>query len=115
MKTEQAVQGLQAFVFCAVNVDWTVAFKHSKDRKDLINFNISKVKMISKVMIKFRAKFQFQIPLQFYRTIEKVETFDGNDQRFWQVPPSFQPSNFGYYFAFSWLRFKYTEYKGTLP
>ena len=38
--------------------------------------------MISKVMIKFRAKFQFQIPLQFYRTIEKVETFDGNDQRF---------------------------------
>ena len=113
MKTEQVVQGLQAFVFCAVNVDWAVAFKHFKDLKDLIIFNISKVKMISKVMIKFRAKFQFQIPLQFYRTIEKVETCDGNGQKFWQVPPSFQPSHFGYYFVFSWLRFKHAEYKGT--
>ena len=26
-------------------------------------------------MIKFRSKFQFQIPLQFYRIFEKVETF----------------------------------------
>ena len=34
--------------------------------------------MISKAMIKFRTKFQFQIPLQFYRAVEKVETFDGN-------------------------------------
>ena len=28
-------------------------------------------------MIKFRSKFQFQIPLQFYRITEKVETCDG--------------------------------------
>ena len=47
--------------------------------------------MISKVMINFRSKFQFQIPLQFYRTAEKVETCDGNGQKFWQVSPSFQP------------------------
>ena len=38
--------------------------------------------MISKVMIKFRSKFQFQIPLQFYRIVEKVETCDGNGQNF---------------------------------
>ena len=38
--------------------------------------------MISKVMIKCRSKFQFQIPLQFYRTVEKVETCDGNGQNF---------------------------------
>ena len=56
---------------------------------------------ISKVMIKFRSKFQFQTPLQFYRTVEKDETCDGNGQKFWQVPPSFQPSHFGYYFGFS--------------
>ena len=37
--------------------------------------------MISKVMIKFRSKFQFQIPLQFYRTVEKVEICDGNGQK----------------------------------
>ena len=37
--------------------------------------------MINKVMIKFRSKFQFQIPLRSYRTIEKVETCDGNGQR----------------------------------
>ena len=78
MKTEQAVQGLQAFAFCVVNVNSTVVFKHFEDLKNLIILNISKVKMISKVMIKFRTKFQFQIPLQFYRAVEKVETFDGN-------------------------------------
>ena len=38
--------------------------------------------MISKVMIKFRSKFKFKIPLQFYRTVEKVETCLGNGQMF---------------------------------
>ena len=72
LKTEQAVQGLQPFAFCVVNVNSTVAFKHFEDLKDLKILNISKVKMISKVMIKFRSKFQFQIPLQFYRTVVLV-------------------------------------------
>ena len=75
MKTEQAVQGLQVFAFCVVNADSTVVFKHFEDLKDLINFN-------SKVMIKFRSKFQFQIPLKLYRTVEKVEICDGNGQKF---------------------------------
>ena len=48
------------------------------------------------------------------RTVEKVKTCDGNGQKFWQVPPSFQPSHFGCYFVFSWLRFKHAECKGTL-
>ena len=38
--------------------------------------------MTSKVMIKFPSKFQFQIPLQFYRTVKKVEACDGNGQKF---------------------------------
>ena len=38
--------------------------------------------MISKAIIKFRTKFQFQIPLQFRRTVEKVETCEGNGQKF---------------------------------
>ena len=70
--------------------------------------------MISIVMIKFRSKFQFQITLQFYRIGEKAEVCDGNGQKFWQAPSSFQPSHFDYYFVFSWLRFKHTKYKGTL-
>ena len=40
-----------------------------------------KLAMISKAMIKFQSKFQFQIPLQFYRTVEKVEICDGNGQK----------------------------------
>ena len=56
---------------------------------------------ISETMIKFRSKFKFQIPLQFYGNDQKVETCDGNDQNFWQVLPSFQPSHFSYHFAFS--------------
>ena len=35
-----------------------------------------------KSLIKFRSKFQFQILLQFDRTVEKVETCDGNLQKF---------------------------------
>ena len=66
LKTEQAIQGLQAFAFCVVNVNSTVVFKHFEDLKDLIILNTSKVKMIRKVMIKFRCTSQFQIPLQFY-------------------------------------------------
>ena len=42
LKTEQAVQGLQVFVFCLVNVDSTVIFKHFEDLKDLIILNILK-------------------------------------------------------------------------
>ena len=38
--------------------------------------------MINKAMIKFRSNFQFQIPLRFYRTVQKVETGDGNGQTF---------------------------------
>ena len=37
--------------------------------------------MISKVMIKFRSKFQFQIPLQFYMIVEKVDFCDGNGRK----------------------------------
>ena len=59
------------------------------------------IAMISKVMTKFRSKSQFEIPLQFYGTVEKVETCDGKSQKFWQVPPSFQSSHFDYYFVFS--------------
>ena len=52
--------------------------------KILLSFSNSTVQtaMISKFMIKFRSKFQFQIPLQFYRTAEKIETCDGNGQKF---------------------------------
>ena len=38
--------------------------------------------MIIKVMIKFRSKFWVQIPVQFYRTVKKAETCDGNGQKF---------------------------------
>ena len=106
LKTEQAVQGLLAFTFCVVNVNSTVAFTHFEELKDLVILNILKemgfltsralftlklykafqttvqIAMISKVMIKFWSKFQFQIPLQFYRTVEMLETCDGNGQKF---------------------------------
>ena len=42
MKTEQTVQGLQAFAFCVVKVDSTVVFKHFENLKDLIILNILK-------------------------------------------------------------------------
>ena len=52
--------------------------------KIVYNFSNSTLQLaiISKVMIKFRSKFQFQIHLQFYRAVEKIETCDGNGQKF---------------------------------
>ena len=47
------------------------------------------IAMISKVITKFLSKFQFQIPLHFYKTVQKVETCAGNGQKCLQVPPSF--------------------------
>ena len=94
LETEQAVQGPQVFAFWVVNVNSTVVFKHFDDVRDFIFLNILKQKlvvsyllasflaMISKVMIEFRSKFQFRIPLQFQRTVEKVETCDYNGQKF---------------------------------
>ena len=134
-KTEQAVEGLQAFVFYVVNVNLTVVYKHYEDLEDLIILNILKEKLVmfcllysfylnimqsfsnstvQKAMIKFRFRFQFQIHLRFYRTVEKVQSCDGNGQKLGQGPPFFHLSHFGYDFVFSWLRFKHTEYKVTL-
>ena len=62
-------------------------------------------------MIKFQSKYQFQIPLQIYRTVEKVEVCDGNGQKFWTNTTIFLTFTFGHYFVFSWLRFKYTKFK----
>ena len=41
-KTEQAVEGLQAFAFYVVNVNSTAIFKHFEELKDLIILNILK-------------------------------------------------------------------------
>ena len=115
---------LQAFAFCVANFYSTVVCKHFEDLKALIIWSMLKKLVFSWLlgffylnivysfsnstvqiaMIKFRSKFQFQILLQFYRTVEKVETCDGNGQKIWQVP-----SHFGYYFVFSWLSFKHIE------
>ena len=46
LKTEQAVQRLQVFAFCVVNVNPTVDFKNFEDRKDLIILNILKDKSV---------------------------------------------------------------------
>ena len=52
-------------------VSWALSFPNSTVQ----------IAMISKVMVKFRPKIYFQISLKFYRTVEKVETCDGNGQK----------------------------------
>ena len=52
--------------------------------------------MISKAMVKFQSKFQFQILLHFYRRVEKDEICDGNTQKLLQGPLFFQLSYFVY-------------------
>ena len=51
VKTEKVVQGLQAFAFCAVNVNSTVVFKHFEDLKDLIILNILKEKLVMSYLL----------------------------------------------------------------
>ena len=43
---EQAVQGLQAFAFCVVNVNSMVVLEHFEDPKNLIVLNILKEKLV---------------------------------------------------------------------
>ena len=50
-KTEQAVQGLQAFAFYVVNVNSTVVFKHFEDLKDLIILSILKEKLVMSCLL----------------------------------------------------------------
>ena len=51
MKIEEAVQGLQAFAFCVVNVNSTVVFKHFEDLKHLIILNILKEKFVMSCLL----------------------------------------------------------------
>ena len=71
-------------VYCVVNVNSTVVFKHFEDLKDLIIWNILKEKLVLSCLLgSFYLKIvQFQVPLKFYRTVEKVEACDGNGQKF---------------------------------
>ena len=66
--------------------------------------------MISKVMIKFRSKFLFQIPLQFYRTVEKVETCDGNGQMVRSFASTTIFSTFQFWLLFSFLMIEIQAY-----
>ena len=52
LKTEQAVQGLQIFGFCVVNVHSTVVFKHFEDLKDLIVLKILKEKLVMSCLLR---------------------------------------------------------------
>ena len=45
-KRKQAVQGLQTFVFCVVNVNSKAVFEHCDDLKNLIILNILKEKLV---------------------------------------------------------------------
>ena len=49
------------------------------------------IALIIKAMAKFQSKYQFQIPLLFYTTVEKFEICDGNGQMLWLEPPKFGP------------------------
>ena len=50
-KTEQTVQGLQAFAFNVANVNSTVVFKHFEYLKDLIIWNILKEKLVMSCLL----------------------------------------------------------------
>ena len=51
MKTEQAVQELQAFAFRVVHVNSTVVFKHFDDLKKFIILNILKEKFFTSCLL----------------------------------------------------------------
>ena len=48
---EQAVQGLQAFTFCVVNVNVTVAFQNFGDLKNHIILNNLKEKLVASCLV----------------------------------------------------------------
>ena len=51
LKTEQAVQGLQAFAFCVVNINSAFVFKYFEDLKDLVILKILKEKLVMSCLL----------------------------------------------------------------
>ena len=101
-KIYTTIEFLHIQISLCIKFHFEHVFKHFEDLKNIIMLDILKKKWlclaswalfilklykafqttVQIAMIKFRSKFQFQIPLQFYRTVEKVETCDGSGQRF---------------------------------
>ena len=50
-KALQAVQGLQAFALCVVNINSTVVLKHFENLKDLITLNILNEKLVQSCLL----------------------------------------------------------------
>ena len=59
LKTEQAVQGLQVFAFCAVKVNSPVVFQHFEGLINLIISNILKEKLVISFLL---GSFYLKIP-----------------------------------------------------
>ena len=82
LKAEQAVQGLQAFVFCVVNINSAVVFKHLKISKISLFWTLVKSKWLVNSWLNFNLNLSFKF---FYNFTGQL---NGNGQKFWQVPPS---------------------------
>ena len=66
LKTEQAVQRLQALAFCVVNFNSTVVLKPFEDLKDLIIWNILKEKLVMSCLL---ASFYLKLYKAFQTTV----------------------------------------------
>ena len=75
LKTEQAVQKLQAFAFCVVSVNSTVVLKHLEDLKGLIIWNILKEKLVMSCLLgSFILKlYSFKFPYNFTGQLKNLK------------------------------------------
>ena len=134
LRTEQTVQGLQPFTYCAVKVNSAVVFNYVEDLKDLNILNILKEKLIVLCLaswnlfilklwkyswlVKSWLNVDLNFSFKFYRT--GLSNFTGLLKKLKLV--MVMVKNFEKYhhlfnlhvLVFPWLRFKHIEYKGTL-
>ena len=73
LKTEQAVQGLQAFTFCVVKINWTIVFKNCEDLKELIIWVLEKSKWLVKSRLNLYLNFRFKFLYNFRGQLKKLK------------------------------------------
>ena len=73
VKTEQAVQELQAFAFCVENVNSTAIFKHFKDLKISLFWTLVNSKLLVKSWLNFDLNFGFKFLYNFTGQLKKLK------------------------------------------
>ena len=114
VKTEQAVQELQAFAFCVENVNSTAIFKHFKDLKISLFWTLVNSKLLVKSWLNFDLNFGFKFLYNFTGQLKKLKLLIVMEKSFDKYHHLFNLPIFVTILLFNDWDSSILKYKGTL-